>query len=288
MKQHYPHAGLQRLCRLFGKTRQAYYDQNWRMSTDKMQEVVVLKMVHQTRKQLPQTGMLKLYHMLKEDLLRHEINIGRDSFCRLLKQNNLQLKRRRMYARTTDSHHRFHRWPDLIAGKVPKAAGEVWVSDITYLRIKAGFVYLSLVTDACSKKIVGHHLSQHLKAHSCVIALNKAISTELYDQHKIIHHSDRGIQYCCDEYVGKLQSNHIRISMTQSGSPYENAVAERVNGILKNELGLNKIFDSYSTAVEPVHNAINSYNHLRLHMSCGYLTPDQAHQKKTGLVKKWK
>jgi len=220
--------------------------------------------------------------------LLHKISIGRDSFRRLLKLNDLQIKRRKMYAHTTNSDHHFRKWPDLMATKTPKAAGEVWVSDITYVRIKAGFIYLSLITDAYSKKIVGYHLSQYLKAHSCVIALNKAISTEVYDHARLIHHSDRGIQYCCDEYVSKLQSNHIRISMTQNGSPYENAVAERINGILKNELGLNCIFDSYSHAVEPTHNAINIYNNLRPHMSCGYLTPQQAHEKKQGLRKMWK
>lgn len=253
-----------------------------------MQQVIILQLVQQVRKQLPQTGMIKLHRMIEAELLLHGVTIGRDSFCRLLKDNGLQLKKRRIYTRTTDSDHRFRKWPDLITGKAFKAAGELWVSDITYLRIKEGFVYLSLITDACSRKIVGYHLSQHLKAQSCVIALNKALSTETYQQHKLIHHSDRGIQYCCNEYVERLQEKNIKISMTQSGSPYENAIAERVNGILKTELGLNGIFDNYNAAVQPVSNAISKYNGLRLHMSCGYLTPNQAHEQNTGLIKKWK
>ena len=193
-----------------------------------------------------------------------------------------------MYARTTHSDHRYGKWPDLTTTAKIRAAGELWVSDITYLRTKTGFVYLSLITDAYSKKIVGYHLSQSLKAQSCIIALNKAITGGQYNATKLIHHSDRGIQYCCDEYVTRLQSSNIRISMTQSGSPYENAIAERVNGILKNELGLNNVFEGYKTAVGPTHNAIDLYNNLRPHMSCGYLTPQQAHDKKDDLKKMWK
>jgi transposase InsO family protein len=288
MKQHYPTIGLQRLCRLFGKTRQAYYDHSNRVGSDKMAQEIILELVRQTRKQLPRVGILKLHYMLKEELMLHAISIGRDSFCHLLKENNLQIKRRKMYARTTDSDHRYRRWPDLAAKAKVKAAGELWVSDITYLRTKSGFVYLSLITDAYSKKIVGYHLSQNLKAQNCIIALNKAIAGGQYNTAKLIHHSDRGIQYCCDEYVAKLQSSSIRISMTQSGSPYENAIAERVNGILKNELGLNSVFEGYKTAVAPTHNAINLYNNLRPHMSCGYLTPQQAHDKKEDLKKMWR
>ena len=288
MKQHYPTIGLQRLCRLFGKTRQAYYDHSNRVGSDKMAGELILELVRQTRKQLPRIGILKLHYMLKEELMLHAISIGRDSFCLLLKENNLQIKTRKMYARTTDSNHRYRRWPDLAATAKIKAAGELWVSDITYLRTKSGFVYLSLITDAYSKKIVGYHLSQNLKAQSCIIALNKAIAGGQYNTAKLIHHSDRGIQYCCDEYVSRLQCNSIRISMTQSGSPYENAIAERVNGILKNELGLNSVFEGYKTAVGPTHNAIDLYNNLRPHMSCGYLTPQQAHDKKNELKKMWR
>ena len=287
MKQHYPKAGLGQLCRLFGKTRQAYYDHSSRRSSDKMGMAIVLDLVHGTRKQLPKVGMIKLYNMLKEEVHLHGISMGRERFCGLLRDNGLQIKKRRTYARTTNSNHNYKRWPDLAAGAPPRATGELWVSDITYLTIKSGFIYLSLVTDAYSRKIVGYHLSQNLKAQSCIIALNKAITT-MDSRATLIHHSDRGIQYCCQQYVSLLQSNNIAISMTQSGSPYDNAIAERINGILKSELGLNKVFDSYSAAVGPTHKAIHLYNNLRPHMSCGYLTPAMAHLNKHELVKMWK
>lgn len=287
MKEHYPKVGLGQLCRLFGKTRQAYYDHSSRLSSHKMGIAIVLDLVDRTRKQLPKVGMIKLYNMLKEEVHLHGISIGRERFCRLLRDNGLQIKKPRTYARTTNSNHYYKRWPDLAAGAPPRATGELWVSDITYLTTKSGFIYLSLVTDAYSRKIVGYHLSQNLKSHSCIIALNKAISS-IPKTATLIHHSDRGVQYCCDQYVTRLQNNNIRISMTQSGSPYENAIAERVNGILKNELGLKAIFDSYSQAVGPTHKAINLYNNVRPHMSCGYLTPAVAHLNKQELKKMWK
>ena len=287
MKEHYPKVGLGQLCRLFGKTRQAYYDHSSRLSSDTMGTAIVLDLVQRTRQQLPKVGMIKLYQMLRQEVHLHGIPMGRERFCSLLRDNGLQIKKRRTYARTTNSNHHYKRWPDLAAGAHPGATGELWVSDITYLTIKSGFIYLSLITDAYSRKIVGYHLSQTLKSHSCIIALNKAISCAP-NPAALIHHSDRGIQYCCDQYVTRLQNNNIRISMTQSGSPYENAIAERVNGILKNELGLNAVFDNYSAAVGPTHKAIHLYNNVRPHMSCGYLTPAVAHLNKQELKKMWK
>ena len=161
------------------------------------------------------------------------------------------------------------------------------MSDITYLTTQNGFIYLSLITDAYSRKIVGYHLSQHLKAQGCLIALHKAISS-LSSNACVIHHSDRGIQYCCDTYIETLQNNNIAISMTQNGSPYDNAIAERINGILKTELDLDKNFANYGAAVSVVHEAIDAYNRIRPHMSCGNLTPEKAHQQQGLLIKKWK
>src|SRR3954470_22097625 len=185
------------------------------------------------------------------------------------------------------------KWPDLIKQLEVTATEQLWVSDITYLRTEGGFVYLSLITDAFSHKIVGYHLSQHLKAQGCLIALSKAIATlkDTQEQRTLIHHSDKGVQYCCDAYVQTLQHHHMAISMTQSGSPYDNAIAERVNGILKTELLLDSTFPSYSAAVPLVHQAIDAYNRLRPHMSCGNLTPDQVHQQQqptTAVKKMWK
>ena len=288
MKQYYSAVGLQRLCRLFGKTRQAAYDHAWRSSNAQMQEAIIIDLVKQIRSTLPKTGTLKLHSMTREQLRLHGITIGRDSFYRLLRKYEMLIKRTKKYVRTTDSDHHYRKWPDL-TGDIPLTAAEqLWVCDITYLRITSAFIYLSLVTDAYSHKIVGYHLSHHLKASSCLIALDKAIAVRSNTHQPLIHHSDRGIQYCCDLYVSRLLQHGISISMTQSGSPYENPVAERVNGILKTELGLDRTFASYSQAVGFTHHAIDAYNRIRLHMSCGNLTPQQAHLQ-TGIIKKlWK
>ena len=179
------------------------------------------------------------------------------------------------------------KYPDLVQGKVPTRPQQLWVADITYIAMNGGFSYLHLLTDAYSKKIVGYHLSQNLKAQSCIIGLNKAIAS-LSPTASVIHHSDRGIQYCCEAYVDLLQKNQIGISMTQSGSPYDNSVAERVNGILKQELILDQVFASYHEAVSKVHGAIDTYNRIRPHMSCTNLTPEKAHQSEGPLKKLWK
>jgi len=287
MKEYYPSVGVKRLCGLFGKSRQAYYDQANRNEFARFEEALIVDLVKAQRAVLPNVGGIKLLHLLKDDFVAHKITIGRDSFFELLRKYDLLIKRKRRYVRTTDSNHYFYKWPDLTKSFKLKASEQLWVSDITYLRTETGFVYLSLVTDAWSKKIVGHHLSQYLKAEGCLAALSKAIMS-LASSKRPVHHSDRGIQYCCEAYVAVLQENGIGISMTQTGSPYDNAVAERVNGILKTELNLDKTFRSYSDAVGAVHGAIDAYNRVRPHMSCGNLTPERAHQTKEPLKKIWK
>jgi putative transposase len=287
MKELYPFISLERLCRLFGKTRQAYYDHSWRDSDEQLQEAVIIDLVRSLRKVLPKVGGHKLLFMLKEDFTRHNLVIGRDSFFRLLRKHDLLVKRRRRYVRTTNSDHPYKKWPDLIKEIQLNRAEQLWVSDITYLTTQNGFIYLSLITDAYSHKVVGYHLSQNLKASGCIIALNKAISSRASTA-SLIHHSDRGIQYCCDAYVEILQKHQIGISMTQSGSPYDNAIAERGNGILKNELNLQKVFVSYHDAVSEVHSAIDAYNRIRPHMSCSMLAPQKAHTWPEPLKKLWK
>lgn len=287
MKNFYPSIGLNKLCRLFGKTRQAFYDHQWRQSNDQLQEAIVVNMIQSIRCSLPKIGGVKLHFMLRDDLAAHKIFIGRDNFFKLLRKHNLLVKRKKKYARTTDSNHFYKKWPDLTQNLTLTSAQQLWVSDITYLRTSNGFIYLSLITDVYSKKIVGYHLSQQLKAQGCLVALKKAIHS-LDKNYQLIHHSDRGIQYCCDSYVTILQANGIAISMTQSGSPYENPIAERVNGILKMELRLDTIFTSYSAAVPVVHHAIDAYNRIRPHMSSNNLTPAKAHNQTGPLPKKWK
>lgn len=290
MKQFYPSTGLEKLCGLFGKTRQAFYDQSWRSSDEQLEEAFIIDKVKTIRKRIEGIGGVQLHAMLKEELQLHNIHIGRDSFYDLLRKHNLLIKVRRRYAITTNSNHPYYKWPDLTGNIITTAIEQLWVSDITYLRTKNGFVYLSLVTDAYSRKIMGYHVSQYLKAQGCIIALNKAIaelSTEK-EKRKLTHHSDRGIQYCCQSYITILQNNNINISMTQTGSPYDNAIAERVNGILKQQVGLNQVFENYTAAVAAVCKAIDAYNCLRPHMSISNLTPQKAHLTKQPLFKKWK
>jgi putative transposase len=287
MKEHYPLAGLKRLCGLFGKTRQAFYDHAQRDESTLFHEALVIDLVRSCRTILPKVGGVKLLHMLQTDFAAHKITMGRDSFFKLLRDHGLLIKRKRCYTRTTDSRHPYRKWPDLTKSFKLNATEQLWVSDITYLRTDNGFIYLSLITDAWSHKIVGYHLSQWLKTQGCIIALNKAISA-LSSTHKLIHHSDRGVQYCCEPYVALLQKNNIGISMTQTGSPYDNAVAERINGILKDELELDKTFRCYNDAVGAVHKAIDTYNRIRPHMTCGNLTPQIAHQTTEPFKKLWK
>jgi transposase InsO family protein len=279
MKVYYPSVGLGALCRLFGKTRQAFYDLQRRQTNDQMEEGLILELVRQVRQTLPHTGGHKLLVMLKPTLQAHGILIGRDRFFALLREHGLLVRKSRKYVRTTQSNHHYRKWPNLVENRKPTAPQQLWVSDITYLRTPDKFLYLALITDAYSRKIVGYHLSQHLKVKGCLIALQKAIKSLQQPLPKqLVHHSDRGIQYCCDAYVRALLEQKIQISMTQSGSPYDNAIAERVNGILKIELSLDKIFQDYAQAVDATQRAIHLYNNVRLHMSCGLLTPVQAHQ----------
>lgn len=212
--------------------------------------------------------------------------MGRDAFFELLKANGLLIRRRRCRARTTFSCHRFRRYQNLINKLVPERANELWVSDITYIRIGQGFAYLSLVTDAYSRKIIGFFLSHDLSTDGCLNALRMALATRMTDQ-PLIHHSDRGIQYCSEAYTNLLKRNGIAISMTQSGNPRDNAIAERVNGILKMEL-LRENYGDISTAYKSIKQAIDIYNTLRPHSSLNMLTPENAHARTGELKRKWR
>lgn len=278
MKEIFSNTSLTVICSLFDRSRQSWYEMNSRKDRSGLQQELIVSWVNQIRSVLPRVGCVKLMHILKQNFQEHQINHGRDAFSSLLRKHGLLIQIRKRYVTTTNSHHHFKRWPDLI-NRVPAIMPEqVWVSDITYLRTENGFAYLFLITDAYSRKIVGYHLSQTLKASGCVLAMNKALKERIYPKRPLIHHSDRGIQYCCQEYVSLLIRNRIQISMTQSGSPYDNAIAERVNGILKTEFGLYKTFSSYAQAVAPVHQAILKYNQFRPHLSCDLMTPQARHK----------
>ena len=277
MKNLHEEISFSTICRLFGKTRQAWYDIRQRDKHQVLDNELVLEWVRQIRESLPRIGSIKLYHLLKPHLQAHNIKLGRDGLYTLLAQQGMLVYRQKKRVYTTQSSHHYRKWPNLVTDLTPTQPDQLWVSDITYLTTKNGFIYLSLITDAYSRMIVGYHLSQHLKASGCIAALQKAIRGRLKPIQKLIHHSDRGIQYCCHEYVELLKNQFISISMTQSGSPYDNALAERVNGILKQEFDLDRQFSSYKAAIQPVAEAIYRYNQIRPHFACGLSTPVQKH-----------
>lgn len=268
---------LRFICKLFGKSPQGWYHLHQHKDEKVMKQALILEKVRRIRAVLPRLGTIKLLHQLHQELQSEQLHIGRDSLFRLMRENNLLIKNRRRTVKTTNSIHRFKIWPDLVNRRSSTMAEEIWVSDITYIRCKSGFAYLSLVSDAYSRKIVGYNLSPNLKADSCMKALKMGLNARLYPKRPLIHHSDRGIQYCCDAYIQLLQQHQIHISMTQSGSPYDNAIAERINGILKTEFGLHETFGSLALAKKQVETAISKYNYLRPHFSCGLNTPQYKH-----------
>lgn len=279
--------GVGPLCRLFGKTRQAYYNHLWHICEQNEQEEIVVEMIHQVRRELPGLGGHKLYRCLYTPFRSHGIKMGRDKLYAILGKHNLLIDRKRRSPRTTQSNHWFRRYPNLIKDLAVTRSNQLWVSDITYICIGYDFNYLSLITDAYSRKIMGYCLHSYLNAQGSVNALKMALK-ERESTAPLIHHSDRGVQYCSYDYTSLLKSQEISISMTENGEAYENPIAERINGILKTEFKLNRVFQSRSQAMHEVAKSIDSYNHLRPHMSCDYLTPVIAHTTDQPLIKRWK
>lgn len=217
--------------------------------------------------------------------------MGRDRLFDVLSANYLLVKRRKKQTITTNSYHRFKKYPNLIRNLIPTKPNQLWVSDITYWKIATGFVYISFITDAYSRKIIGSHVAQTMEAVETMEALKMAISglRKVPDCHfQLTHHSDRGIQYCSDKYVKLLENNNIRISMTENGDPLENAIAERVNGIIKEEYLNDYQIDNLKQAKELLKTVVELYNNERPHMSIGNLTPNQVHQNNLKTEKLWK
>jgi transposase InsO family protein len=288
MKAFYKDIALGTLCGLLGKSRQAFYDHQWRCDQHSLDEGLILDLVGQQRRKTPGVGGRKLFHLLHEQWQRHGISLGRDQFFDLLGRHDLLIRRRKKYATTTNSNHWLKKHPNLTLNLAVEQAEQLWVSDITYISVGDKFGYLMLITDAYSRKIVGYSFSPSLSASFCVQALRAALSDRQFPDRPLMHHSDRGIQYCAKAYVDTLLQYSCKISMTQNGDPYENAMAERVNGILKQEWKLDQTFHSFEQAEAAIHHAIYHYNNSRPHASCDYLTPVQAHQQNGTLNKRWK
>lgn len=291
MKSHYPKIGLGKFCRLLGVTRQAYYQHFWHQEQYVFEEELVLSEVLKIRKNHRHLGGRKLFELLQPFLLEHQIKMGRDRLFDVLSANYLLVKRRKKQTITTNSYHRFKKYPNLIRNFIPTEPNQLWVSDITYWKIATGFVYISFITDAYSRKIVGSHVAQTMETIETIEALKIAISglRKGPDCHfQLTHHSDRGMQYCSDKYVRLLESNNIGISMTENGDPLENAIAERVNGIIKEEYLNDYQINNIEEAKELLEAIVKLYNNERPHMSIGNLTPNQVHENNIKTKKLWK
>lgn len=245
-------------------------------------------MISSKRKDHPRMGVRKIYFMIKEDMERLNIKMGRDALFDLMAAEQMLVQRRKRKHITTNSNHWYRKYPNLIRGIAPDGANQIWVSDITYIKTQREFIYLFLITDAYSKKILGYRLARSLDSVHAVNSLQDAVKNTCQPMTGLIHHSDRGIQYCSKEYTDLLYKHSISISMTENSDPLENAIAERVNGILKDEYLNEEILEKNDLDSEKLKNAIEKYNKLRPHLSCQMMTPEMAHASKGALKRQWK
>ena len=273
-------------CELFGVNRQVYYRKKRSFSKRRYIAQQVVDLVQEQRMRMPRVGTRKLYYLLEDKL--KALGVGRDKLFAILKANHMLMKPKRSYRKTTDSHHRFRKHKNLIQELTLLKPEQVWVSDITYIGSRPNHRYLALVTDAYSKKIMGFDLSSSLSAGGAIRAMKKSLKQRSYKNKDLIHHSDRGLQYCCDDYQEVLLKNKIKCSMTESYDPYANAIAERVNGILKQEFMLEEYELGLPVMKEIVKESIDIYNNERPHLSCHMNTPSQMHKQRKLKVKSYK
>ena len=292
MKSNFRHIALARLCGWFGLTRQAYYQNSWQAMSTSIEEELILKKVLDIRKNHRRIGTRKLYEIMQVYMVEHGIKMGRDALFSLLAANHLLVKRRKRRIQTTNSNHWLRRYPNLIRELVPTGSNQLWVSDITYWKIDTGeHLYISFITDAWSHKIVGYQVAETMDALESIEALKMAIKSLGNNKEiTLIHHSDRGVQYCSSNYVKLLKDNQIEISMTENGDPLENAIAERLNGIIKQEYLDNYQVKTLKEAKKLLKLVVELYNSERPHMSIGNQTPTKIHHSKTDLKpeKLWK
>ncbi len=280
------------MCRQFGYSKQAYYKQLKCSEQIVLKEQVIVGLIEKKREIWKRGSGRNLHKSLQKEFKEHEIKLGRDKFFEVLRNNHLLIKPKRIRAKTTCSYHHFNRYSNLIENAVPAKANEVWVADITYLWLKPQdkFCYLSIITDLYSRKIVGHCVHESLSVKGCIDALKQALNNRKEKSQSLIHHSDRGVQYCCHTYVKLLQKNKVQISMTQTGDPLENAVAERIHKTIKEEFTNERqiSFCNIEEAKTEIKKFINFYNQKRPHRSVQWLTPNQAHVCSGELKRVWR
>ena len=260
-----------------GYTRQAYYQKKKRLVPEQIKHSLLLKEVKKIRQRQPRIGCKKLYFILES--FRKEIGLkqGRDRFFSMLRENGLLVEKKKSYVKTTNSRHHFRMYKNLVKDIEISRPNQVYASDITYIRTIDGFCYLSLITDMYSRKIVGYALSRSLSIEGSLKAMKMAIKGLRGKITDLIHHSDRGVQYCSYDYTDLLKKHNIRISMTEKDHVYENALAERVNGILKDEFMLGETMRSFDIAEKMIKQAIEIYNYERPHLSLNYEMPARKH-----------
>lgn len=269
---------INKLCNMSGLSRQAYYKGKKQRGREIIEENIVVEQVKLKRRRHPRMGTRKLHYELHEIWEAVGVKIGRDRLFNVLRSKNLLIEPKRKWVQTTDSRHCLPLYRNLLPDRQPTAPHQVLVADITYLRTDEGWLYLSLITDLYSRKIVGWNLADNLNASESVKALRMAMKQTPANRWPI-HHSDRGCQYCCHEYTKILRDNDWSISMTEINHCAENSHAERVNGILKNEYNLDLEFRNHAQAVQAVEEAINLYNQERPHKSLGMRKPAEVHLK---------
>jgi putative transposase len=257
-------------------SRQNYYKQRQHRQKRSMEEDLVVQLVRRERQVQPRVGTRKLQHMLWREWTQAGVSMGRDRLFGLLREHHLLIRRRRRSARTTDSRHGLAVYPNRLREAVLTGPHQAWVSDITYLRTRQGFMYLSLVMDAFSRKIVGYDCHDRLESEGALRALSMAMR-QLPAGAALIHHSDRGCQYCSGRYIERLRARGITISMTEENHCYENGQAERLNGILKQEYGLGDVFGQKADVQRAIREAVELYNNRRPHAALGYRLPGEVH-----------
>lgn len=268
-----------RLCREVGISRQAYYQGHRQRQRKVIDASAVVELVKRERRLQPRLGVRKLLKLLAPELAAMGMAIGRDRLFEVLRKHGLLVTRKaRRVPRTTDARHRFRTHVNLLKEMELTGPHQAWASDLTYVRTREGWVYVSLISDVYTRKIVGYAAHDSLEASGSVRALEKALK-QLPASCEVVHHSDRGVQYCCWEYVEKLEAHGVRISMTEVDHCYENAQAERLNGILKQEYGLGETLATMAQARVMLAEAVELYNTRRPHMSLQYRTPQEVHDE---------
>ena len=270
---------LRRACKLLGISRQAVYQREKRIEQRSTELAPVKDLVLELRRFMPRLGGRKLYFLLKPKLDEQGIKLGRDGFFNYLRDHRLLVQPVKRYTKTTHSKHWMKKHPNLMESQKINRAEQAFVSDITYVETDEGVHYLSLVTDAYSRKIMGHEVSNDMRAESVVKALRRA-ARQRKTRRSLLHHSDRGLQYCSAIYQKELKRHGITPSMTDGYDCYQNALAERVNGILKQEFLLYKC-RTLKELKSLVQESVDIYNRLRPHLGLDMKTPDEVHKKAT-------